>query len=446
MNVGKVLSIRHLRAKFHGNGLKAQLFRGGAGSAVVKVGHTFLAFIVATLLARSLGAGAYGTYSFAYALVSLMAIPAQLGIPQLVMRETAKAHACGQWELLRGLWRWSTLAVWITSGVITLVALLGLYLWEGDLNELTRQTLLASFALIPLVALGNLRGAALRGLRRVVLGQLPELVFRPLLFVILILVAWAVGDILTSVTAMILHASAALIAFIAGAWILKKVKPGEIARASSACYHSLAWLYAAVPLGMVVGLQMLNSQTDVVMLGFLSTSEDVGVYKVAASVSVLVSFGLQVVNMAVSPHVARLHAQGAMDRLQNVVSKSSRFSVLLAAPVFLFFAVFGEWFLGFVFGAEYSHGYHALLVLVVGQLVNALFGSVGVLLNMTGHQVDSMRAMVMATLINIIMNALLIPLYGTVGAGLATALTICFWNVYMWRVARAKLGIQTFAF
>jgi hypothetical protein len=75
-----------------GEGLKGQLLRGGVGSVAVKIGSTLLNVILAVVLARALGAEGFGVYSFVFALITILAIPAQMGLPNLVVRETAQAQ------------------------------------------------------------------------------------------------------------------------------------------------------------------------------------------------------------------------------------------------------------------------------------------------------------------------------------------------------------------
>jgi len=116
--------------------LRGRLIRGGLGSLALKLGSTALGFLLAILLARTLGPEGYGVYAFVFAIVSLLAIPTQLGLPQLVVRETAKAQAAEQWGLMRGLWRWSTLAVWLFSSGVLVLAFAGLWLFGERLDDL----------------------------------------------------------------------------------------------------------------------------------------------------------------------------------------------------------------------------------------------------------------------------------------------------------------------
>ena len=99
--------------------------------------------------------------------------------------------------------------------------------------------------------------------------------------------------------------------------------------------------------------------------------------------------------------------------------------------------------MGAVFGEEYADGRIALAILCVGQLTNALVGSVGFLLNMTGNERDVAKGFAIAAIINIALNLVLIPLFGIEGAAFATAVSMMVWNVLLYRQARAKLGIDS---
>src|SRR5690606_19523202 len=100
---------------------------------------------------------------------------------------------------------------------------------------------------------------------------------------------------------------------------------------------------------------------------------------------------------------------------------SSRVIAGIAIIIGGLFCVFGEWILGFLFGNQYEAAYLPLVILTVGQLGNALFGSVGALLNMTGHERDTLSGMFVALLANLLIGVLLIPDLGMVGAAIASA-------------------------
>jgi len=431
---------------FQDGSLKTQLLRGSVGSIAVKTISAFLGMLLAVVFARALGPAGYGVYSFAFALVSLMAIPSQLGLPQLVIRETAKAQAHEHWGLLRGLWRWSTLAVWCFSIIVAVLAFIFIRAFGGQIDDVQHKTILVGLLLVPLVALGNLRGSALKGLRYVIIGQLPESIIRPSILLLMVCGIWLFGSHVSSVQAMGMHIIAAAVAFSAGAIMLWYARPPALTTRPKPEYQSRLWLLSALPLAMISGLHVINNQTDIIMLGVLRTPEETGIYKVVVSAGALVIFGLQSINMVVAPYFARLYSQGDLERLQKIVALSSRAILFLALPPVIIFVLFGKYLLSFLFGETYEAGEAALIILGLGQFVNASFGSVGVLLNMTGHERDSLKAVIIAAVANVLLNLTLIPLFGIVGAAIATAITLFIWNLIMWRLVYKRIGLNTLAF
>ncbi|MCS3904510.1 O-antigen/teichoic acid export membrane protein [Methylohalomonas lacus] len=424
--------------------LRGQLIRGGIGSMAVKIAGLLLNLAVAVVLARLLGPAGYGTYAFALSIIMLLAIPAMFGVPNLLVREVAKYQLHEQWPLLRGALRRSHQAVSLMALIIGALALL-IILGRGEsLAEPGRLTFAIGLLLLPLLALNSLRGAALRGLRRVVQGQLAEMVLTPGLLVLFAL-AFAVGLSLTPPLAMLAHAAAALTAFIAGSWLLRRALPLQVQTVAPA-YSSSEWLAGVLPFSLITGIQVINNQADIVMLGILTDNAAVGLYKVAVQGSVLVAFGLTALNMVLAPHITRLYQQGERERLQRMVKASARVVLLIALPVAAVFALFGATLLELVFGSDYRGAHTALAILAAGQLCNAAAGSVALLLNMSGHERLTAWGVGCAAVVNILLNLILIPRFGINGAAMATAVTLACWNGLLIIAVRRKLDINSTAF
>jgi O-antigen/teichoic acid export membrane protein len=92
--------------------------------------------------------------------------------------------------------------------------------------------------------------------------------------------------------------------------------------------------------------------------------------------------------------------------------------------------VFGKELLN-LFGDDFVVAYPILVILIVGQLANAMTGPVALLLNMTGHQTDAARILGAGVILNVTLNALLIPAYGPTGAALAGTVTMVLLNTNM---------------
>ncbi len=427
--------------------LREQLLRGGVSSVFVKLSNIMLQFAVTTALARACGTYNFGVYSYVFAVVQILSILAQLGLQVMAVREVAAYQATGRWGLLRGFIRQANLLVLAVSALLVAGALAGGWVFADRFLPAQVKTFAWGLALFPLIALGNLRGAILRGFHRIVQGQLPEFVLRPGIFLLLVLSfwSWADGRELAPEWAMALHAGAGLAAFACGAIMLNRHLPREL-RDVAREYDSRRWLRSAVVLSLMTSMQIINSQTDIVMLGMLAGAREAGIYRVAVQCALLVIFGLAVVNMVVAPYFGAAYARQDMARLRSLTRVCARVAAACALPVFLVCYFAGDRVLGAVFGPEFAAGHASLRILAAGQLFGTAMGSVVILLSMTGHERSLTRGLAVTAVLNIGLNLLLIPRWGMEGAATATAVSMLCWNLLLVRAAKVKLGIASWVF
>lgn len=427
--------------------LKKQLLRGGVGSIIVRVIGTGLAFILSIVLARTLGAEGFGTYSFVLSLLIFLSIPLQAGFPNLVVRETAKSHQRNDWLSIKGLMIWILKLVSIYS-IGLFMGLIVLYLFDINLIDKKRQEVfLVGLLLIPLIPVILIQNAAIRGLGKVVIGIIPDSVLRPGFALVLISLSLLFyHENLTPLNAMLLYTVSILISFIISLIIIWKLTPKENRNLS--LYHTeiKEWKKAAYPLTIVGGLQLMYSYIDIIILGFFHSNEDVGVYRAVGQLGTLVVFGLTAINQMLHSHFAKLYASNDIDKLQKIVTYSSFVIFAVAAIPSIVFIFYGEFVLGTIFGEEFMVGALPLAILTIGQLANATFGSVGALLNMTGHEKDAMRGMIYSLGINLLFGFILIPLYGMIGAAISTAISLIIWNAILRYYVKKRLNIESIGF
>jgi O-antigen/teichoic acid export membrane protein len=185
---------------------------------------------------------------------------------------------------------------------------------------------------------------------------------------------------------------------------------------------------------------VINNRTDAIMLGIMQGNESVGLYNVANRGAMLISFILVAVNQSLAPSIAKLYAEGNLSKLQSIITKSSRTIIFGSLPIALILIIFGKWFL-LIFGSEFTAAYLTLVILSFGQLINATMGSVGLLLDMTGHERDTAVGVGTTAILNIILNALFIPIWGVNGAAIATAISTIAWNIILFFYVKKRLGI-----
>jgi O-antigen/teichoic acid export membrane protein len=107
--------------------------------------------------------------------------------------------------------------------------------------------------------------------------------------------------------------------------------------------------------------------------------------------------------------------------------------------------LFGRTFLSW-YGEEFVEAYNPMLFLVIGQVVNALCGSVGYLMTMTGNQNNVLYVVSGASILSITLNLILIPVLGATGAAISSATALSAWNIILYIIILKKLKIRASIF
>ena len=195
----------------------------------------------------------------------------------------------------------------------------------------------------------------------------------------------------------------------------------------------------AFPMFLTGVMSVIISQTDIVMLGAMSDISNVGVYAIAVKLAFLTSFILTSINSIATPKFSELYHSGKMEALTKIAQKSSKLVFWVSVPIIIAFILFGKYFLS-IFGDEFIQGYPVLIILALGKFVNGIAGSVGSFLNMTGHQKMFNRIVILGGIVNILLNFLLIPQYGIIGAAIASMISIILWNLLASLYIKYKFG------
>lgn len=437
-------TLRAIWRRFTGSpgSLRSQLIHGTLGTSGIGIAKRLLQLATAVLLAHILGTEGYGIYAYASALVLLIAVPAHLGLPQLVVREVSAHLERRDWNLLRGLLRRSDqLSLIFTILVVAVAALLG-WLLSGRIESLEWETFAWAIALIPMGTIIALRSAALRGFHYAALGQLPDGLIRPLAFLILIAACyWLLGSLRPD-GAMMLAVAAAGFALVASMSFLSRVRPTPLLSAIPR-FETRSWLYNVLPFSLLAGIQVINNHIDIVVLGLFATSAEVGIYRIASVGATLVALPLFSANVALAPKIVSLYTKGDHTQMQRMLTASTRYMLMFAIPLAACLTLFGSQILAVTFGKSFSDGAVPLAILAVGQLINVGFGSVGLFLNMTGYETETVKVLALAALVNVALNLFLIPIFGMLGAALATTVTIIFWNAWLAIIVFHRLKLRT---
>ena len=424
-------------------GLRRRLSSGVIVSFLVRSSAVGLSLLASIVLARLLGPEAYGVFTYAVTIAALLVIPASFGWPQLLVRLTASYRQTASWGALRGMLLFAPLSVLAVSVLLTLGGVAVMAIWPSLASEANKSAFYLALLVVPVMALTMIVSSVVRGLHRVILGQLSEQIVRPTVLVLLLLIAVQVfGVTLDAEGAVALYLVSWSVALLFGLAVALRHLPWHDL-AARAAYPVGDWLRSAAPLLLSGGMFFLHSRTDILMIGVFESADQVGIYQVASKSSGVLLFFLTLIAAVIAPYVASLYSAGENRALQRVLSYSVGFAFLATLPAVLILFFFGEALITLIFGLDYSPAYTPMIILAAGYLFSVCMGSCGLVLNMTGFEKKGAIGLGISSVANVALNLLLIPQMGIEGAALATAISIVLWNALLVHFVRQSTKLDT---
>lgn len=423
--------------------LKSKLVKGAAGAFGLRLVYTGLTFLTSILLARVLGTSGFGTYTYAVVWAYLLSVPATMGFDNFIVREIAVYETQSFWGLMRGILKWANKAVLIASvllGVVSIAVAYAIYVIK-DVPVETFIGFCIAISLMPALSLRNIRRGAMRGLHQITRGLLPELLIDPLILITLTIGAyWIFRSELSALWIIAFYGVGTSVTLVIVSRFLNQALP-QSAKSAQPEYKGKAWLSGALPFLLIESMPIINSQTDVLMLGAFKGVDAVGLYVPVNRGAQLITFILMAVSSTLAPTIASAYADNRLLELQRTITKSVR---VVTGVAFLFavtLIVCGPIYLN-LFGEGFTEGLRALYILCVGTFISTSIGLSFSILNMTGHERYTANVGWVVTVLNVVLNAICIPFWGVEGAALATTTSAMLGGFMSLVAVRKRLGID----
>jgi O-antigen/teichoic acid export membrane protein len=395
-------------------------------------------------VARVLGAEALGVYALGMTIIGLVGVFNGLGLPQSAVRFVAMYSATGKSDQLRGfIVRAVGLLLAANILLASLVNIAGPWVALHFYHTPVLKTYLKLFSLIMVLgALTTFFGQVLQGYkdvsRRTVITNFIGTPLTMLLTVALVLLGKGLWGY---IFAQVLSAAVVLALLVAVAWNLTPA-PARRLMDPLPPVDSQVLSFGAVVFGIGL-MEFLLAQADKILIGFYINAREVGIYAVAMAVVAFVPVALQSVNQIFSPTIADLHARGERNLLGRLFQTLTKWILAFTLPLATVVIVFSKPLMR-IFGHDFEAGWPILVVGTLGQLVNCGTGSVGYLLLMSGNQKRLIKVQAFMTVMMVVLNILLIPRLGILGAAVAAALTNVGANAWNLREVKASLGLSPY--
>ncbi|MGL5795819.1 MAG: lipopolysaccharide biosynthesis protein [Waterburya sp.] len=390
-------------------------------------------------LARWLGATEYGTYDYIINLSIFLSYLAGLGLPNALLRLIPEYEVKKDWGRLQGLiwnsWLYIAIASILLSIIVSIVVVC-----LGPKVSFKLPTMLFGIWTIPLLALLKQQLEMAKVLNRFILAYLPSVIIAPILLIVGIFCLQNYLFPITSTDAIAVFLVSLFILLAVQLWLFCQKLPQKWFDCQS-IYVPKEWLSVSLPFLLGDGAYLILNQADIFMIGAFLDPKQVGIYSAALKTAGWVNILLTASSTVLATTFSSLYFQGKQKELQDLLTKIIGwiFVPALIASCYLF--IFGDDVL-VLFGTEFLEAKWAMLVLVVGQIVNVGSGCVGYLMQITGHNYQCTYVYCWGTLINLVLSLILIPLLGILGGAIATATTMIIWNIWLHHLVVKHIGVR----
>lgn len=427
--------------------LNESLRKIAKGASIVLIGTLVgraFGYLSRMVIARFLGANDYGLITLGFTVMSIVAIFSMVGMQSGIVRYVSFYKGKEDKRRIKGT---IISAVKITLPLSLLLAfiLFGCSNWISIhvFHDANLTPILRVFAVgIPFSVLASNLLSATMGFQQMRYNVYTQYIFQePLKLVAIVLLLLLGFGVLGAAWGWVF----AMIAmpFLAFYFLEKKIFPVFKSKVKAISVDrelfsfSFPMLFAGIA-GLVMGW------TDTLMLGYFSSSADVGIYNTALPTAQLIRAIPGAFAIIFFPVISELYARDRIEDLRETYTVVTKWMFALIFPTFLLVLLFPDQIITILFGAEYSAGATALSILVFGFVLTTVVGPADIILQIYGKTKILMMTHYTGAGINILLNFFLIPLYGVNGAAFATGFSLAFLYLLNFLFAYRIAKIQPF--
>ena len=421
----------------------SELLRGSGLSLFLRFGGLMSGYLLTLIIANLFGADGLGDYVLSITVLRLFTLLSKLGLDTTSIKFIASFASQNKWTSIFKF-RNKVVFILIISSIFFSFLLYILSQPIADLiNAQVKYIKLNSFFILPM-SFFMLHYQSLRGLKRIAEFSFFYRMSQSLFTVVSVLIIYYfIQDNEVPIYAYLVSLLlVSVLAFLSFRYNLNKKSYGKESAEMQILKYSQI-LKISIPLMFAQSVQFIMAWTDKLMLGSMTTTVDVGVYHTAFKLSMFAAVALMSVNSIASPKFAEMFAKKDFLGLKKVVHQSTKMIFWSSFPLVIVFFMFPDFLLG-LFGEEFKVGVTAFIFLSCGRLISSFSGSVGNILQMTGNQNIYAIILLIGAILNVVLNLILIPLYGINGAAIASMSSLIVWNLSMVLVVKQKFGFYTF--
>lgn len=401
-----------------------KLFKGGGFLFLGLLAEMGVSFLAKVVIARVLGPIDYGAVSLGVTTLTLLSTLTLLGLHSGIGRYLPRFDDPGDRKgvILSALQIIVPVSVLTGLGVAAFSTTIATMLFKDP----SVAPILIIFGLaLPFAALMRVSIGVIQGIEQAVPKVLVDNIAPPVTRFTAVAGAIVLGA--SAINIAIAYALSYVVAAVVGFYFVFKRTSLLSAVPATRMHRSL--LAFSLPLIVSTAMAWILSDVDTLMLGYYRTTSMVGIYNVVYPLAQLLTVALGAFAFLLMPIISRLDAEGSTDEMFRIYQIITKWVFMVTLPVFFVIALFPHMTIKITFGAEYVEGSTVLTILSIAYFSHAISGPNAEVLTSLGYTRLIMFDNIAIAALNIALNFILIPPFGYIGAGIATAISYIVMNL-----------------
>lgn len=399
-----------------------------------------LALATQVIAARYLGEKGFGVFSFAFSVTGILLIFADSGINTFLIREIASRRERLDCYLKNAL----ILKAGLTFAVALVLAAIP---WVSSFDRETGQVVWAIGLGLLVTGYADIYISVFRAFEKMQLVSLLTIAQRAMFFVLGMAVL-LMGYKTVPLALAFLAAAGINLALIRWRFAvcfesLRKIEP--LAGRENDTISIKEIFLQSMPLGIIILFTFIYFRIDAVMLYYLRGESETGWYSAAFKLVEALLLLVDAVRNALFPLLSKTY--GKEDgQFRQIWREATRYLFILSLPMAFGTAVLAPRLIDLLYGNSFRAAGGSLQALGLALplfVLNSLLSNILISANKTGN---ILRAVSAGGAVNIALNCLLIPAWGSLGAAYATCLTeILVFGLYYKGICEICGGINIIA-
>jgi O-antigen/teichoic acid export membrane protein len=410
-----------------------------AGSVGARLAGAGLGLLTQILIARTFPQSDVGTIFLTMSMAAIMSLIVTVGYPALALTELPRFQHFRNKKAV-GMLLGLALRDWfcLTLILIALVFVATVFL---PFSPSMKLALVFGLLSSPVSALIRNQSAIANADKRFAVTFVPDNIVRPGLFMLFIASAYLSGwhPTLSVVLAAFVFSNGvtAIVQFPFIRDLLPNLKYLPRPRPD----FSRVIRRRSIAIAVVMAVATLFADIITILGGLFLPLEDVGVLGVTIRLAAIAGFFIQAAQQLVMPDLSVSIASKDTQRTRSILFRLNAMTTAVILAAFLGAMMLGRYILS-IFGEEYATGYSLLLLFMVAQSIRAFSGMNQAILSISGHQVRTVAACLIAVAFLVALWLLIVPSLGLKGIGFAVIGAELAWCISLAAQAQALTGTR----